>query len=74
VTDRGVTSVVLHAAGRTLTARGTGPVDDDYVVDAFQTNYLILRHTGLGTSHLIEFTQAPLPTAAVWAGGETPQD
>ena len=74
VTDRGATSVVLHASGRTLTVRGTGPVDDDYVADTFQANYLILRHVRSGTSHLIEFTQAPLPTAAAWTGGETPQD
>lgn len=74
VTDRGKTSVVLYASGRTVTVRDTGPIDDDYAVDAIQENSLVLRHLRLGTSQTIEFTPAQPATAAAWAGGETPQD
>jgi hypothetical protein len=74
MTDRGVTTVVLHAAGRTLKVRGLGPVDDEYAVDTLQDGYLVLRDIRRGTSRLVEFTSPPPTTAAAWTAGETPPD
>jgi hypothetical protein len=72
--DGGVTSVILFAGGRTLAVRGTGPIGEDYVVDAFQPDYIMVRHATLGTTQLIELVS---PRQAVGVSGspeDSPQD
>ena len=53
-TDNGETVVLLYGAGRTLNVRGTGPVADDYEVDALLDNLVVLRHVPSGTQQVIE--------------------
>jgi hypothetical protein len=62
----GGNSVVIYGGGRTLTVRGPGPVDEDYVVDAMQRDYILLRYVPLGTTQLVELAspRVVLPPAA----------
>ncbi|MEO6746775.1 MAG: hypothetical protein ABIN08_20035 [Caldimonas sp.] len=47
-------ALVLHGRGRTVTVRATGPLDDDYAVDAIEDGYLMVRYVPLGTSQVLE--------------------
>jgi hypothetical protein len=73
VETNGASSVVLYGAGRTLTVRGTGPADDEYVVDAMREDYVLLRHVSLGTTQLIALvpTQQTVRNASP---DDSPQD
>ena len=53
-TENGEAVVLLHRAGRTLKVRRTGPVADDYEVDALLENLVLLRHAPSGTQQVIE--------------------
>ena len=77
VTDEGQTVVLLHRGGQTLTVRGTGSIDDDYddyVVDAFEAAYLVLRRVADGESQIIQLMSVA-PVVEMAASAEsTPQD
>jgi len=70
----GLPSVVLYGRGRTLTVRGPGPLDDEYVVDAIEERYLILRHVASGTSHMLELALRQHTTAPAGSGIDTAPD
>ena len=53
-TENGEAVVLLYRAGRTLKVRGTGPVADDYDVDALLDNLVVLRHVPSGARQVIE--------------------
>jgi hypothetical protein len=72
--DGGVTSVILFGGGRTLTVRGTGPIGEDYVVDAFQPEYVMLRHVTVGTTQLIELVPPRQAVAVSGSPEDSPQD
>lgn len=77
ITEGNETLVLLYNGGQTLTVRGIGPLDDDnddYVVDALEEAYLVLRHVSLGESQIIQLvSQAPLVETG-GAAENTPQD
>jgi hypothetical protein len=72
VTDEGRTSVVLYGGGRTITVRGTGPIGD-YVVDAFEPGYVLIRHVALGSTQLVELVP-PRQAPAAASPEDSPQD
>ena len=65
---------MLHDGGATLVVRGTGLLNDDYVVDALTDAYVVLHQVTSGESQIIELAaRAPAPAATVLAG-ESAQD
>jgi hypothetical protein len=51
------TSVVLFGRGRTVTLRGPGPLDDDYLVEGMFDEYLVIRHLPTGAGHFLPLVQ-----------------
>jgi hypothetical protein len=74
VTDAGVAAIVLHGRGRTVTVRGTGPLDDDYAVDAIEDGYLMVRHVPLGTSQMLELTARQRIEVSAGSPDDSPPD
>jgi hypothetical protein len=74
VTEGNETLVLLYGGGQTLTVRGIGELDDDYVVDAFEEAYLVLRHLTLGESQIIELASREPTVETGWSAENTPQD
>lgn len=56
-TTGGEISIVLFGRGRTITLRGPGPLDDEYVVDAVFDDYLVLRHVPTSVGKFLKFEQ-----------------
>jgi len=74
VTDAGETVVVLYGRGRTVTVRATGPLDDDYAVDAIEDGYLMLRYVPLGASQTLELASRQPTVVPAGSATETPDD
>ena len=74
VTDAGETVVVLYGRGRTVTVRATGPLDDDYAVDAIEDGYLMLRYVPLGASQILELAARQRAVVPAGSATETPED
>jgi len=74
ITEGDETSVLLHDGGRILTVRGTGPLDDEYVVDAIGEAYLVLRNVSLNESQIIELASRGPTVATGWSAENTPPD
>jgi hypothetical protein len=74
VTDGNETLVLLYGGGQTLTVRGIGELDDDYVVDAIGEAYLVLRHVSLGESQIIELASREPTVETGWSAENTPHD
>ena len=72
--DGAETSLVLYGRGRTLTVRGAGPLDDEYVVDAIEDGRLTLRHVPTGTSRTLELAARQHPVLAAGSAAETAED
>jgi hypothetical protein len=70
----GETSLVLYGRGRTLTVRGAGPLDDEYVVDAIEDGHLTLRHVASGISHRLELVSRQRSDLVAGSAAETSQD
>ena len=70
----GAISVVLYGRGRTLTVQGPGPLDGEYVVDAIEEGYLMLRHLPSGTSHILELASRQHTTIPAGSAAETAPD
>lgn len=74
VTAEGETSVVLYGRGRTLTVRATGPIDDDYTVDAIEEDHLVLRRVGGGATEILPLTTRQRASIETVSAAETPED
>jgi hypothetical protein len=74
VEEQGRAVVVLQGAGRTLKVQGTGAIDSDYVIDAVQDGYVIVRHARLGTSQLVELTAPRRTLDPAWSAEDSQQD
>ena len=74
VTEGDETLVLLYGGGQTLTVRGIGELDDDYVVDAIDEAYVVLRHVSLGESQIIELASREPTVETGWAAENTPHD
>ena len=74
VTAEGETSIVLYGHGRTLTVRATGPLDDDYTVDALEEGYIVLRQVHHGVSQLLKLTSQQETLIRAGSAAETPED
>ena len=73
-TEGDETLVLLYGGGQTLTVRGIGELDDDYVVDAIEEAYLVLRHVSLGESQVIQLASREPTVETGWSAENTPQD
>lgn len=74
VTDAGGAAIVLHGRGRTVTVRGTGPLDDDYAVDAIEDGYLMVRYLPRGTSQMLELAARQRIEIPPGSADDTPPD
>ena len=74
VTVEGDTALVLYGRGRTVKVRAPGQLDDDWVVDAIEDGYLMLRHVPLGASHILELVSQKHAVVQAGLPAETPQD
>jgi len=74
ITEGHQTLVLLYGGGQTLTVRGIGELDDDYVVDAIGEAYLVLRHVSGGESQIIELASREPTVETGWSAENTPQD
>ena len=68
------TLVLLYGGGQTLTVRGIGPLEDDYVVDAIEEAFLVLRHVSLGETQVIQLASREPTVETGWSAENTPQD
>jgi hypothetical protein len=73
MTEGAETSIILYRGGRTITVRGPGRLDDDYVVESIQETFLALRYLPLGEQQFLELTALQDPTP-YGSAAETPQD
>jgi hypothetical protein len=60
--------------GRTVTVRGTGPLDDDYAVDAIEDGYLMVRYVPFGTSQMLELVSRQRIEVPSGSPDDTPPD
>jgi hypothetical protein len=74
VTAEGETSVVLYGRGRTLTVRATGPIDDDYTVDAIEEDHLVLRQVRGGATEILPLTTRQRAPVEPVSAAATPED
>jgi len=65
---------VLYGRGRTMTVRAAGPLDDEYVVDAIEEGYLMLRHLPSGASQMLELASRQHTVTLTGPTAETPED
>ncbi len=49
--------VVLFGRGRVVTLHGPGPLDDEYVVEAFFDDFLVVRHLPTGGGKFLAMTR-----------------
>jgi len=68
------TSLVLFGRGRTVKVQAPGPLDDEYVVDAIEEGYLMLRHLPSGTTHVLELASRLRSLSPGDSAGEALQD
>ena len=74
ITQGDETLVLLYGDGTTLKVRGLGPLNDDYVIDAFAEEYVVLRRVSSGASQIIDLASpGPAPAGELW-GGDSAQD
>jgi hypothetical protein len=77
LTEGDETLVLLYRGGQTLVVRRLGPLDDDnpdYVVDALEEAYLVLRHISLGETQIIQLASQEPTIETGWSAENTPQD
>ena len=70
----GATSLVLYGRGRTLTVQKLGSLDDEYVVDAMEESYLVLRHVPTGVSHTLELVSKQATATPAGSAAQTAPD
>ena len=66
--------LLLFGGGRTLKVRGTGPVDDEYVVDAIQDGLLVLRFLPAGSTQVVQLVPGPQAAVQGWSAADSQQD
>ena len=74
ITEGGANTIVLHGAGRTLTVRGLGPIDENYVVEAIHDDHLVLRHVATGAQQALGLEARNYGLMYGGSAADTPQD
>lgn len=73
-TEGSETALLLYGGGRTLRVRGTGPIDDEYAVDAIRDGLLVLRFVPSGSTQVLEIASRRREAAPDWSAADSPPD